>query len=103
MGIEFLIAGIDSPVSMLSFITDVPLMRIKSQGMVPWDGISITSPGTSSELLTSLAWTPFGPSLKTLTGQLYCACLWIFFKFEIVSQIAITRETIDRKRRQDAK
>ena len=38
----------DSPVSMDSFITQLPLRRIISQGRIEFSGISIKSPGTNS-------------------------------------------------------
>ncbi len=46
----FLITGVLSPVSMLSFIMHWPVKRIKSHGMDYFSGISMTSPGTSHVL-----------------------------------------------------
>ncbi len=46
----FFITGIDSPVSILSFIIADPLNRIRSQGNAYYSGTTITSPGTKSPL-----------------------------------------------------
>jgi len=51
-GNEDLITGIDSPVSIDSFITHDPLSKITSQGMIYPSGISIISPGTKFNELT---------------------------------------------------
>jgi len=53
-GKGFLITGILSPVSILSFTMQVPEINTKSQGMLQFSGISITSPGTNVSLSTVL-------------------------------------------------
>jgi hypothetical protein len=42
-----LMTGIDSPVSMASFIITLPESKIKSQGKMVYSGTLMTSPGTS--------------------------------------------------------
>ena len=53
-GIPAFITGTLSPVSMLSFTIAAPVSKIKSQGKFSLYGISMTSPGTKSELSISL-------------------------------------------------
>lgn len=47
-GRAFLITGILSPVSMLSFTIHDPVNKARSQGIEVISGISMTSPGTRS-------------------------------------------------------
>ena len=62
--IQFLTTAADSPVSMASFMTQDPLKRIKSHGIIVSSGITTISPGTRS-LLDIVEWNVF-PSLSIL-------------------------------------
>ena len=82
--------GVDSPVSIASFMITEPDKRIQSQGIaIPLSGNSNISPGTKLQLSSSIIsiWLP-SVFLYILTGILYLAILLILFKldkFDIVS------------------
>lgn len=69
-GRAFLITGMLSPVSMLSFTMQEPVRRTRSQGILQPSGISMTSPGTNS-VLSIYVKLVSSPDLITQTGQLY--------------------------------
>lgn len=100
-GIEFLITGILSPVSMLSFTMQDPVRRAKSHGIEVISGISTTSPGTKSILSIYFKLFSF-PSLMALIGQLYYAIFFILFKFLKVSIREVVAEDTERTRMQAA-
>ena len=98
-GRRFLIKGVDSPVSIASFITTEPDKRIQSQGNdIPLSGNSKTSPGTKLQLSSSIISISLSlVFLCILIGILYLAILLILFKLDklviVCSKRSITVST----------
>lgn len=97
--------GTLSPVSMDSLTIAEPVSNTISHGSVQPSGTSTTSPGTRSELSTTLKSVLHLPkSVKTLNliGQEYRAILRIELVLEIVSYSPIATDAVDTIRIQAA-